>query len=441
MKIRKLLTIGLLLWGGISFGQGINKELKPLNKTNFQTPNPAKKNGADDFTSKAMKVRLDSVMIFSHYDGEVDQNGIKYKYDADNKVIENIISFTDGNQWFDGLKEVYSYNSANSRSERVKYYIDEDNYLAWNSNPEDKTVYEYDPNGNLTIEYEFYWDSTLNQLKPTWKYEYSNIGLSSVVISSFYEAGVYVLRNKDEISYNSDMKEIKNIRSWWQNGGWKASTKAETTYDAKGNVKDYIQYFYDDNTQTWGDIYWGSKSTNTYNASGEITERVMSRLNTSTSQWENEEKHVFVYDNVYTFSSIILPNYYEDYENVVAPFLFHHKLDQMKTYLWNVATSNWSSTFTTNQYHYSTQTLNTQTLLENASVSFYPNPAQTQLTISAKDDQLVSLQITDLNGKLLSKQFVSGKSTEINVETLDGGIYLITIETEKGSVVNRFVKN
>ncbi len=73
-------------------------------------------------------------------------------------------------------------------------------------------------------------------------------------------------------------------------------------------------------------------------------------------------------------------------------------------------------------------------------LTIYPNPAQTQLTISAKDDQLVSLQITDLNGKLLSKQFVSGKSVEIKVENFDAGIYLITIETEKGIVVKRFVK-
>ncbi|MDR0970478.1 MAG: T9SS type A sorting domain-containing protein [Lentimicrobiaceae bacterium] len=63
--------------------------------------------------------------------------------------------------------------------------------------------------------------------------------------------------------------------------------------------------------------------------------------------------------------------------------------------------------------------------------SFYmtPNPAKESLNIVLKNSEKGELKITDMNGKLLIKQFVSGENNKINVSELVSGIYIVSVET------------
>ena len=83
----------------------------------------------------------------------------------------------------------------------------------------------------------------------------------------------------------------------------------------------------------------------------------------------------------------------------------------------------------------------------NSSISIFPNPATTLITISELSslvsDKTVTLSITDVSGRTLFSQDIepSLNTLTIDVSTFNCGIYFIAIQTCKGSVIKRFVKN
>jgi hypothetical protein len=76
----------------------------------------------------------------------------------------------------------------------------------------------------------------------------------------------------------------------------------------------------------------------------------------------------------------------------------------------------------------------------NFNVQLYPNPTEDILTIEVFGANLKRLIVTDLNGKILSKQPAFGNTNNLNVTNLSAGVYLVNIETENGVLVRRFVK-
>jgi hypothetical protein len=80
------------------------------------------------------------------------------------------------------------------------------------------------------------------------------------------------------------------------------------------------------------------------------------------------------------------------------------------------------------------------TLISN-SLTVYPNPASSQIIVSA-DCILQSVEIIDFNGKLVNKIIVSsGNQMTINVSDLAAGIYFVRVIDEKQQVaVRKFIK-
>jgi len=85
--------------------------------------------------------------------------------------------------------------------------------------------------------------------------------------------------------------------------------------------------------------------------------------------------------------------------------------------------------------------------IENTSIIVYPNPVKDILII--KNEQLIinDLKICDLSGRTVGAGLVPAQSgrpqglpLQINVSNLPKGIYFVKIETEKGVVVGKFLK-
>lgn len=80
---------------------------------------------------------------------------------------------------------------------------------------------------------------------------------------------------------------------------------------------------------------------------------------------------------------------------------------------------------------------------ENATpnVSVYPNPATDVLYIVADNGQnITSVRITDISGKLISQQTVNTANYSLNTQTLAPGVYLLQVQIGQHSRVIRFVK-
>ncbi len=70
-------------------------------------------------------------------------------------------------------------------------------------------------------------------------------------------------------------------------------------------------------------------------------------------------------------------------------------------------------------------------------LNLFPNPAQHSITIQT--NELVShMHVASLNGQLM---YSGSFQDQLKIEDWQNGVYLITFETNKGRVVQRFIKN
>lgn len=70
----------------------------------------------------------------------------------------------------------------------------------------------------------------------------------------------------------------------------------------------------------------------------------------------------------------------------------------------------------------------------------YPNPVENFLKLSAVSGQLSVIKIYNMLGLLVDEIEVNANEIEINTSDYKNGVYFIRINTEKGNIVKRFVK-
>jgi hypothetical protein len=76
-----------------------------------------------------------------------------------------------------------------------------------------------------------------------------------------------------------------------------------------------------------------------------------------------------------------------------------------------------------------------------AQFSVYPNPANDFVTISNDASALISsVEITDLNGRVVSNNQLNATEGQISLADLASGVYMLTITTDQGSTVKKIVK-
>jgi hypothetical protein len=71
-------------------------------------------------------------------------------------------------------------------------------------------------------------------------------------------------------------------------------------------------------------------------------------------------------------------------------------------------------------------------------VTLHPNPAHTQVTISAEHIRTITL--VNIMGQVLSHQPVNANTSTLNIQNLPNGIYFIQIETPNSTVTKKLVK-
>lgn len=79
---------------------------------------------------------------------------------------------------------------------------------------------------------------------------------------------------------------------------------------------------------------------------------------------------------------------------------------------------------------------------EFASIKFYPNPAKDFLNLElGNSSDFTSYSIIDVSGKVLGTQNISAQNTQIPLNHLSNGFYILKLEGEKFSTTKKFVKN
>lgn len=75
------------------------------------------------------------------------------------------------------------------------------------------------------------------------------------------------------------------------------------------------------------------------------------------------------------------------------------------------------------------------------SFTVYPNPANNFITISNGENAIINtVEITDLNGRLVSNNEVNASEGQISIANLASGVYILNITTDQGKAVKKIVK-
>ena len=84
-------------------------------------------------------------------------------------------------------------------------------------------------------------------------------------------------------------------------------------------------------------------------------------------------------------------------------------------------------------------TLSVNNLEANNEVSIYPNPAQNQITVSSLNSNLTRYKVLSIAGtEWLEGTFNS--EMKLNISELPNGVYFISMESERGRTIERFIK-
>jgi hypothetical protein len=83
-----------------------------------------------------------------------------------------------------------------------------------------------------------------------------------------------------------------------------------------------------------------------------------------------------------------------------------------------------------------------ESVVVSVNITLHPNPATSKLHITSENNVLRQYQITDLQGRKMQSAVLPAPAAthEIDISQLAAGVYLLKVESEKGALVRRFVK-
>ncbi|MFC2116282.1 PKD domain-containing protein, partial [Bacteroidota bacterium] len=192
-----------------------------------------------------------------------------------------------------------------------------------------KDMYEYDANGNQTVEVYYTWNKLTQSYYPSYTdtsiYDGSGNRLENVsyyfdtlimewnreyrIIEVYDTPGSRIQRteywwnpdsslwdaNYQTTYFNDAMgRDTSSIEYYWDGFSWRESWKEVTGYDANGNM--ILEAFYNwDGESQW---YGSSKYEYTFNASNAVTEEIDSYWDYFNSKWYIENKYTYNHDGI-----------------------------------------------------------------------------------------------------------------------------------------------
>ncbi|WP_191906934.1 T9SS type A sorting domain-containing protein [Adhaeribacter soli] len=305
------------------------------------------------------------------------------------QVTARISQSVKGGNWVNAYKDTTSYNSAGNMAEKVFYN--------WRSNawePTRKEIYTYGTSGNTP-------DGILYQklMGGIWVNEKRLFSISWYNFNNFQKDGFF------------GSFQVHGYRSQtWSNNGWVNLSSDTTVYDNLGGFVSTSQYwdasanawvnarrhlhstdnnrnFIGSKNELWQNNAWGLDTDYqeilTYNANGDITERIYREWDQATNSYRSFQKQVY-----YNFTRI---------SGIKEASLPLH-------------------------------------------VQLYPNPASDRVTIQMETPLQTTVLISDLTGRPVYKHELKPTDRQLNIASLAKGTYIIRLQNARGTYISKFLK-
>lgn len=77
----------------------------------------------------------------------------------------------------------------------------------------------------------------------------------------------------------------------------------------------------------------------------------------------------------------------------------------------------------------------------NSKLNIYPNPTSNNVTVELLTNEISTLEVYDVSGKILFTQMLNDKTNTINIENLTSGIYFFKVNSSEGTTTNKITKH
>jgi len=366
-----------------------------------------------------------------------------------------------GTDWENTYRDYYSYDDAGNMTERI-------NWMLFGGTMQKSQKYSYSyTNNNLTEEIRYNWwtNSWTNYKKINSTYNSANYITES--IESEWQNNAWKSILKNNFTYDANNNLVEEIEIYWNDSlsNWLNMGKIENTFDANNNLTLSIVYGYNSTTNEWVN-YW--KYEYTYDANNNLTLSIWYSAQYGTSTWNNYRKEEFIYNtnnkitekNTYNWSSNTWTNSYKYIFEYDANENLIHRNETIWSSgtwvnLWNYSwtydsnnnlieyySSNWVAKGWTDfekiTYYTSLhEVTNVSGIVSNLTV--YPNPATNTLTINnIKENATIS--IFNLSGAIVFTKKITATTATIDLSSFRSGIYILKIEENSGTTIQKIVK-
>ncbi|HZH71841.1 MAG TPA: T9SS type A sorting domain-containing protein, partial [Mariniphaga sp.] len=348
-----------------------------------------------------------------------------------------------------------------------------------------KTHYLYEDNLTNTAQYTYIWIDTTNTWEETshMEFSYDEEGLLTEILT--YEpdetSGEVVLQLKSEAQYSNENRLDTIIQYYTEDQeNWIEAGKIGYQYNDAGQLVQMsstsliedegeeilvtfeIEYSYDENERleaysmkmiTEGIELTMLEADLLYDDSGKRIASEISAFNILSSTMEKAERSEYEYNeldelivdyqyiwddeqedwildmkdeidyNELMISDVVLINYELFLGEIVESISSQHAIAEVTTYV--AEEDNWNF-YEKSTYYYTEGTSTYVDIVDDNSISIYPNPFTDQITLSWQGHAHLSLELYSLNGqKIIDRMITPGH--EVKVSHLKNGVYLYQI--------------
>ena len=367
----------------------------------------------------------------------------EYTFDVNGNLISEIQSITGLTlDWTLYQKTNYTYFL---NKYGVYKLISEENFANYSVNPQWINTYKfelsYDEFETMVVqEFGYEWDSGEDEWIHMYidDYNYTS-GILSSEINSYWNIGSseWVLNSKWDYFY--DTFAVAEVVFYWRDtfiNEWINESKYEYQYQ-QGTVSlleltKETGYTWDMDLNNWKYDY---KDDYQYDNHGNRSLGTYSEWIETPGEWAQYYKDAFIFDLDYSFSDLIVPFNYEEeiddtfvyFSNMVIGYRGYEYVNEM----WE---DNMKMLFFYSDY---TNPLNIDAEIFTQSISVYPNPVKDELFIQGVSNTL-KVSIYNVLGKLV---FSETTSSELDLESLQSGVYIVKIIDQQKETTYKFVKN
>jgi hypothetical protein len=363
------------------------------------------------------------------------------------------------------FKSIYTYTNNQITDNYYDYYTN------GSSNSSNRYSYKYDVNGKLIEELRYEYNSTTNpEYKTTWTYQNNLLSLET-----YYEFSnnTWFEMYKTELLYTGNkLSTIKFYEKDTSNSSWMYNYKIELEYNGNGILTRGTGYDINPttslSTQDFKEEYninsknhltqiqsfeWNGVSWDPYDQEILTYDNNENLISDEYSDWDEdfnkyiiEFKTKYVYDNTKTTSDVAFPaRVYSPYDQAIYyEFLIPYPeegsstnrltRDTLYSYDYNTKKILPEST---SQYYYSDFTTSIKNTTSTTSLEVFPNPSSGNINIQISYPYNATLKLYNELGILVYSQKLS--SSNIDINNLSKGLYIVTLESEKGLSTQKLV--